>query len=198
MCTPNGYIIDCYVGFKANENDSSILDYILKTDKELLKLLLPNKTVFFLDRGFRDIFKKLKSEYNFDPKIPHCKQLYDEENQGNKEKKEKKIQQLTTKQTTDTRLVTKIRFQIERKNGFLKNNYALDFIRNSQIGHIQIDYRIACAMSNFVHKPNLTDNTKTKQVAKLIRKKSEKTQVNKLEYLINKRLGTSIFKKIDI
>jgi hypothetical protein len=31
----------------------------------------------------------------------------------------------------------------------LKNKKALDNISNSQLGHIQMDYRICCAMANF-------------------------------------------------
>ena len=198
MCTPNGYIIDCYVGFKAHENDSSILDYILRTDKELIKILQPNKTIFFLDRGFRDIVVKLKSEYLFEAQIPHCQQLEKTDETDETDFKDKKSNQLSTHQTTNTRLVTKIRFQIERSNGSLKNNYALDYIRNSQAGHIQIDYRIACAMLNFVHNPIYTDKPKTEEVALKIKKLSEKTQVNKLEFLIKKRFGTSLFNRIDI
>lgn len=52
ICCPDGYIIDCYVGFKANENDAAILEYILKTDKDLNEIFLKNKTVLILDRGF--------------------------------------------------------------------------------------------------------------------------------------------------
>jgi hypothetical protein len=164
-----------------------------------MRLLEPNKTIFFLDRGFRDIFKKLITEYHFEPKIPHCQQLEDgDEDEDTQVLKVKTNKQLTTKNTTDTRLVTKIRFQIERSNGFLKNNYAFDYIRNSQVGHIQIDYRIACAMSNFVHKPSYTDIPNTEEVALRIKIKAQENQENKLEFLINKRLGTSFYQRIDI
>jgi hypothetical protein len=48
----------------------------------------------------------LKSEYNFNPKIPTCYQLEaDEEKVSDIEKKNK---QLSVKQTNDTRLVTKV------------------------------------------------------------------------------------------
>jgi hypothetical protein len=47
----DGYIIDCYGPFQANVNDAEILDYILRTDESLNKILLPDKTMMVLDRG---------------------------------------------------------------------------------------------------------------------------------------------------
>jgi hypothetical protein len=46
----------------------------------------------------------------------------------------------------------KVRFIIEKQNSILKNKKALDNNRNSKAGHILIDYRICCAMSNFSMK----------------------------------------------
>jgi hypothetical protein len=51
ICCADGHIIDCYGPFAANDNDSKILNYIIETDEELRKLLLPNKTMFLIDRG---------------------------------------------------------------------------------------------------------------------------------------------------
>ena len=47
----DGYFIDCYGPFQANQNDASIFEYILESDRDLLSILEPNKTVLFLDRG---------------------------------------------------------------------------------------------------------------------------------------------------
>lgn len=47
----NGYVIDVYGPFEANLNDEKILRYVLETDLNLKKILLPNKTLFFIDRG---------------------------------------------------------------------------------------------------------------------------------------------------
>ena len=74
-------------------------------------------------------------------------------------------------------LYSKIRFIIEKQNGYLKNNLSLDNIRNTIAGHIQIDYRIACAMSNFRHKPCCPDGEKAIKVAKRIKKKSRKSTI---------------------
>lgn len=51
ICCADGYIIDCYGPFSANSNDSTILNYILETDNDLMKILLPHKTLVLLDRG---------------------------------------------------------------------------------------------------------------------------------------------------
>ena len=51
ICCADGYIIDCYGAFQANQNDAKIFDYILRTDQDLLRILKPNKTFVFLDRG---------------------------------------------------------------------------------------------------------------------------------------------------
>lgn len=51
ICCADGYIIDCYGPFQANQNDASIFDYVLQTDDDLKRLLVPNETIAFLDRG---------------------------------------------------------------------------------------------------------------------------------------------------
>ena len=51
ICCSDGYFIDCYGPFQANQNDSTILEYILDNDQDLVDLLVPDKTVIFLDRG---------------------------------------------------------------------------------------------------------------------------------------------------
>ena len=75
ICCTDGYFIDCYGPFQANQNDKSILEYILKNDKKLNDILQPpNDTYIFLDRGFRDIFTDLKNQ-GFKVYIPTCFQL---------------------------------------------------------------------------------------------------------------------------
>ena len=120
----DGYIIDCYGPFQANHNDAKILQYILETDVNLMKILKPKETYVIMDRGnfkiflflffifkktllnkgFRDIFNLLKDKYKFIPKIPTCDQL-------EKDDQEKTFKQLTTLQTSESRLVTKVTFK---------------------------------------------------------------------------------------
>ena len=50
------FLISCadgygYGPFAANENDSRILDKILRTDNDLIQIFQPKKTFIFLDRG---------------------------------------------------------------------------------------------------------------------------------------------------
>ncbi len=51
ICCGDGYFIDCYGPFQVNQNDSTIFEYILENDSDLLQILEPNKTLIFLDRG---------------------------------------------------------------------------------------------------------------------------------------------------
>jgi len=54
-------------------------------------------------KGFRDILNLLKEDYKFDCKIPTCQQL-----EHNNEKTDLKSKQLTVKQTSETKIVTKV------------------------------------------------------------------------------------------
>ena len=78
----------------------------------------------------------------------------------------------------------------------MKNKKALDHIRNTQVGHIQIDYRICCAMINFNFKPCIPDGIDTAKIANRIKKRSSK-KYNELEPLLKMRF-TSTIKSVDI
>lgn len=106
--------------------------------------------------------------------------------------------QLTEQQVNNTRLVTKCRFIIENKIGEVKKNLSLDHVRNTQMGHIAIDYRIACAMNNFQHKCIVSDVGNEKEIANRIRKRLVIVG-NQLEYLLIKHLsGSSLFDRSDL
>jgi hypothetical protein len=66
---------------------------------------------------------------------------------------------------------------------------ALDNVRNTEVGHIQIDYRIAAAMLNFTHKPVLPDKNNAKQIANLMKNRCN-IKINMLDFLLNKTVGT--------
>ena len=91
----------------------------------------------------------------------------------------------------------KCRFIIEKVNGLLKKNKSLDNISNTQAGHIQIDYRIACAMLNFTHQPCSPDGKNSLKIAKRIRTRTQ-IKSNKMEFFLNKRLDTKLIKKINL
>jgi hypothetical protein len=65
----------------------------------------------------------------------------------------------------------------------LKNKKALENIRNTQAGHILVDYRICCAMVNFSTVPCVHDGKHSIQIAKRIKKRCLKKQ-NKLSRLL--------------
>ncbi len=88
----------------------------------------------------------------------------------------------------------KIRYIIEHEIGVLKKNKSLDNIRNSALGHNGIDYRIACAMNNFTHKPLVPDGENMEQIAYKILEKSRSMRKNKLQFLLKKQLDTSLIK----
>ena len=106
--------------FQANQNDAKIFEYIISNDENLKNILQPYQNTFiFLDRGFRDIFYKLQNEYGFKTFIPTCSQLEQNkeelENNSNESESEEVIKKkiknnkiLTTIQTSNSRLVTKV------------------------------------------------------------------------------------------
>ena len=73
---------------------------------------------------------------------------------------------------------------IEKQNSYLKNKKALDYIRNTQAGHIQIDYRICCAMANFKMIPCVPDGKYTVEIANRIKRRTLRKQ-NKLESILS-------------
>lgn len=79
----------------------------------------------------------------------------------------------------------------------MKNKQALDDIRNTEAGHIQIDYRIACAMSNFVHKPICPDGVNAHQIAGKIKEKIL-IKDNSLDFLLSKHLDTKMIPEIEL
>lgn len=78
----------------------------------------------------------------------------------------------------------------------IKNFKALDNIRNTQAGHIQIDYRITCAMINFTHKPTCPDKENAKKIAVKLKEKLD-FENNLLSGLLKKQFGTKEIFSID-
>jgi hypothetical protein len=76
-----------------------------------------------------------------------------------------------------------VRFIIEKQNSLLKNKKALENIRNSQAGHILVNYCICCAMINFNMVPCIPDGKHSTEMAKRIKKRCLKKQ-NKLSRLL--------------
>jgi hypothetical protein len=84
----------------------------------------------------------------------------------------------------------KCRFIIEKVIGDLKRHKALDNFTNNIIGHIQIDYRITCAMLNFTHRPCQSGGDQAQQMAARILKKI-RVKDNWFKFILSIRLGSS-------
>lgn len=91
----------------------------------------------------------------------------------------------------------KCRFIVEKQIGMIKNFKALDNIRNTQAGHIQIDYRIACAMLNFTHISTCPDKQNLYKIASKLKEKV-KIDKNPLSYLLTKHLDTKEITPVDL
>jgi hypothetical protein len=74
---------------------------------------------------------------------------------------------------------------------------SLDNVRNTILGHLQIDYRIACAMSNFSYKPCETDGVNSETIALRMKQKAKKTN-NSMFNFSTKQLRTNSFKEKQI
>ncbi len=115
---------------------------------------------------------------------------------------------MTTDQTSKSRLVTKCRFIVEKKIGELKRFHALVKRRNTEVGHLQLDYRIACAMLNYLHKPCNSDEKKnedaifnenrTTKLADRLLKKCQNSKTSILENILSLRLGTAAVPKVKL
>ena len=129
-------IIDVYGPWKGSEPEAGIFRYVLENDENINNILLPNKTLVFLDRGLRDIKRHLEEVYHFDVRIPTCDQLEDD---GDRLRNQPR-RQLTVQQTSDTRMCTKVRWQVEKINSKIKDFRALDQVFNSELGHIMVSF----------------------------------------------------------
>lgn len=95
-------------------------------------------------------------------------------------------------------VLIKVRWIVEKTLAIFNQNAALTNIRNSEIGHIMVDYRICAAMSNFTHKPIMADGLRAKNVATrinhLVSPSTTNLNKNNLSFLLNKRLDTKLIK----
>ena len=134
-----------------------------------------------LDRGFRDIIDHLEKDYDLITLMPCCS----------------KENQLTTYQANCTRMVTKIRNVIERKNGIFKVYNALEKCRNSQLPHITQDFKNVAAIQNFFFIDLYSDKHYSKEISELMKKDLNK-QNTLLSYITNPcLLKENCFLKMD-
>ncbi|EZA54576.1 hypothetical protein X777_05697 [Ooceraea biroi] len=119
--------------YPANLNDAEILRTLLQDPNGLCKLLKEND-IMVLDRGFRDVKAELELK-KIRVLMPALKG---------------KRKQLTTKESNESRYVTKIRWAVEAVHGILKQKYQLldHKLDNKMLPKIGTYFRIASFINN--------------------------------------------------
>ena len=133
ICTTNGFVIDVLGPFYATQNDAQILQISL-SDLNGLRSILKKGDIFILDRGFRDVKKFLENE-GYQVLMPALK--------GNRP-------QLTTQESNESRLITKLRWVIEAVHGIIAQKFKLLHHQlDNKLLHNAASYcKIACFLIN--------------------------------------------------
>ena len=133
ICTTDGYVVDMLGPYPANVNDEDILRNLLQDPNGLCKLLQENDYAV-LDRGFRDVRSELELQ-KINVSMPSLK--------GN-------CKQLTTRESNESRYVTKIRWAVEAVHGILTQKYGLlhQTLDNKFLPKIATYLRIASFLNN--------------------------------------------------
>ena len=152
VCTTDGYIVDVFGPYLGTSNDATILNDVLMTDSGLRSILKPNDC-FVVDRGFRDVVKKVKS-LGYDIKMPSLKMS------GS---------QLSTAEANASRMVTKIRWVVECVHGILKMKWkSLNTFKNQSLAKVKPLFSIAGSLHNLYGKKLLCDVGREEEVAEKI------------------------------
>ena len=83
--------------------------------------------------------------------------------------------QLTVKQANNSRLVTKVRWVLEGRNGHLETFKALGEVKNNSLSHIMEDYKIAAAIINCFYTKLISDKKNTIEIAECMKSKLKKS-----------------------
>lgn len=140
----DGTIIFTLGPFKAKENDAQITRKIFDSEMGSTRAYLP-QDIMIVDRGFRDCVTDLKNR-GFIVKMPVCST----------------VAQLTTQEANQSRLVTKVRYEVERVNGVMKNVWRIfaGVVETQYIPHVMTDFEIGAALINRQSKPRTIDEDK--------------------------------------
>jgi len=164
-----GYILDSIGPYLANNsnNDANMTKHIIEKQMSF-KNYFHEGDVFIVDRGFRDCVSYL-NDLGLKVEIPHF--LKDKD-------------QHTTQEANETRLVTKTRWVVESANGIIKKwLYFNNVVPNSNIPHIESDFKIVCALIN-KYKPFRCKNqsaNEDKMAQLMLKKLNEKnTLIDKI------------------
>ncbi|KYN19763.1 hypothetical protein ALC57_07916, partial [Trachymyrmex cornetzi] len=130
----NSYQRKSYSGQKKpHYNDAQILQYLLQQPDGLSELL-ERDDIFILDRGFRDV-RAILEEKGFKVLMPALK--------GKKN-------QLTTAESNQSRLVTKVRWVVEAIHGIIGQKYKLlhNQFQNTSLPNLSLYCKIVCFLQN--------------------------------------------------
>jgi hypothetical protein len=185
ICTTDGLTVDIYSLYPATENDATIIEKVMESDKELRNLLKPGDHIL-VDRGFRDAVDKLQTTYRLQTHMPSCLSP--------------RQKQLTTQQANQSRFVTKCRWPVEVVNGLLKTLFRSHdkVVQNVMLNHALDDFRIAGALINRFHRRLLSDEDDGLEIAEEMKRKLNTP--NELETVVETlRLDRkrADFKKLD-
>lgn len=149
---PDGFIIDIFAPFKASDNDATILRTILRDRPEVNRVLQPSD-ILIVDRGFRDSTRTLES-LGLNVKMPSSAN--------------KIGGQLTNEQANDSRLVTKLRWVVEARNGHLKTIWPF-FAKQwttHELLHLEEDVRIAAHLINMFFATLIPDKESGEEIVR--------------------------------
>lgn len=137
LVAPNGYILDILGPYfsDSQNNDAAILNAEFERDANILRDWFRNRDIFLVDRGYRDCIPLL-NHLGITYKMPALL--------------ERGHRQLSTEDANDSRIVTKMRWVVEARNGHFRSIYKmLDHVFNIQNArHIGDYYRIVGALIN--------------------------------------------------
>ena len=178
------------------------MEEIIENDPKFTNIREPGDFLF-VDRGFRDIRRKLENEYGLNVIIPFIQQHSEEHDEDlSKPKKINKNAPLSCLESGRARVCTKVRSMVERFFSRVKQHYSLDYVRNTMIGHLGIDLKIFCAMYNYTFVPESYDNPNTDYVAENLKKRLNRYKENPLQFLLGSRrpilTNEKKFTRIDI
>lgn len=169
IVAPDGYILEIQGPYFSDtrNNDAAMLRNEFENDMEHMHEWFQEGDIFILDRGYRDITEFLDNQ-GVSWKMP----AFLERNQ----------KQLTTEQANDSRLVTKMRWVVEARNGHIKSIFKfLDkTIQIQHVPNLRDFYKIAGAIINRYHPLLIMEGADANKAYQLLARAQEPNVVQAL------------------
>lgn len=140
IVAPDGYILEVQGPYfsDSRNNDAAMLRNEFDNDMERMHAWFQEEDILLLDRGYRDA-KELLNQLGITWKMPALLERYQ--------------RQLSTEQANDSRLITKVRWAVEARNGHIKSifNFLDKRIQIQHVPNLGDFYKIAAAFINRYH-----------------------------------------------